>query len=182
MLSDFGVAKIMDSEQTKGLTATGAAIGTPEYMAPEQALGEKIDFKVDIYSLGIILYELITGRRPFTADTPMKVVVKQMRDLLPPPSNFVKGLPAEVEQVLSQALAKKSGERFMDMGAFTGALENLANVEKLTARKRTTRTRQKDRVVPWEKKAKDQQAQRIAEKKSFKARWLIIPLSIVGMG
>ena len=126
MLSDFGVAKIIGREETQGLTATGVSIGTPEYMAPEQAVGEKIDHRVDIYALGIILYELITGHRPFTADTPMKVVVKQINEPPPNPSRFVKGLPAEVERVLIKALAKNPDNRFVDMDEFVEALEDLA--------------------------------------------------------
>ena len=126
MLADFGVAKIIDREETRGLTATGASIGTPEYMAPEQALGKKIDHRVDIYSLGVILFELVTGRRPFTADTPMEVAIKQARDPLPNPTQFVKGLPAAVEQVIQKALDKKPDKRFKDMGAFAAALEDLA--------------------------------------------------------
>ena len=123
LLSDFGVAKVMDSEQTQGLTATGASIGTPEYMAPEQAVGKAIDYRVDIYSLGVILYELVTGRRPFIADTPMAVIIKQMRDPLPQPSRFVQGLPEKVEHILYKALAKDPKERYQNMIEFSEDLE-----------------------------------------------------------
>ena len=190
MLSDFGVAKMIDSEETQGLTATGAAIGTPEYMAPEQALGKKIDHRVDIYSLGVILYELVTGRRPFTADTPMEVVVKQMRDPLPPPSNFVTNLPQDVEWVLHKALEKEPTNRFTDMGAFAQAMEGLTTGvrpagtarKKSVVKKRTTRTHQKGHAVPSEKKAQVQQARQTVKKKSFDMRWLSGAMVVVGVG
>ena len=125
MLSDFGVAKVMNSEETQGLTATGVGIGTPEYMAPEQAVGEKIDHRVDEYSLGVILYELVTGRRPFSAETPMKVVLKQMQEPLPSPSQYVKGLPRQVEEVLAKALAKEPADRYADMQTFINGMQEL---------------------------------------------------------
>jgi len=127
LLSDFGVAKLIDREETHGLTATGASIGTPAYMAPEQAMGKKIDQRVDVYSLGVIFYELVTGRRPFTADTPMQVIVKQSSEALPPPSRYVKGLPDAVEQALQTALDKDPRQRFGDMNAFVDVLEQLAS-------------------------------------------------------
>lgn len=127
MLSDFGVAKMMDSTQTQGLTATGASIGTPEYMAPEQAIGKQIDQRVDIYSLGVILYELVTGRRPYSADTPMELIIKQSRDPLPPPSTIVKNLPQNAEKVIQKALEKEPNDRFTDMKAFADALITLAD-------------------------------------------------------
>ena len=182
MLSDFGVAKVLDSEQTQGLTATGASIGTPEYMAPEQALGKKIDQRVDVYSLGVILYELVTGRRPYTADTPMEVVLKQNNEPLPSPSRFAKGLPAQTEQMIKKALAKEPGGRFADMGAFTGALDKLADGAKPTTSKRTTRTRKKAAVLPREKKAQVQTRRQTEQKRPFNAKWPIEVMGVIGMG
>ncbi|MCJ7623041.1 MAG: serine/threonine protein kinase, partial [Anaerolineaceae bacterium] len=69
MVSDFGIAKILDAPGSIVLTSTGVGIGTPAYMSPEQGLGEEIDSRTDIYSLGIVFYELVTGHRPFRADT-----------------------------------------------------------------------------------------------------------------
>ena len=182
MLSDFGVAKMMDTEGAQGLTATGAAIGTPEYMAPEQAVGKKIDHRVDIYSLGVIFYELVTGRRPYSAETPMEIVIKQSRDPLPPPSQFVKGLPAKVEQVIEKALAKDPGGRFTDMSAFTQALEKMAASAKPSPRKRTAPTSKKSSAVPREKKAQEQQAQRTAKVKPLNTKWLIGILAVAMVG
>ena len=125
MLSDFGIAKILESEETISLTGTGVGVGTPEYMSPEQGLGKGIDARADIYSLGIVFYEMVTGRKPFTADTPMAVVIKHISEPLPRPSRFVPGLPVEVERVLLKALAKQPENRYPDMGGLAKALESL---------------------------------------------------------
>ena len=125
MLSDFGVAKVLESKETLDLTTTGMGIGTPEYMSPEQAEGSKVDERSDIYSLGIILYELLTGRKPFVADTPMAVMVKQIQDPLPQPSQFMKDLPVEIEQVLFKMLTKEPAERYQDMDEVKVKLEKL---------------------------------------------------------
>ena len=106
MLSDFGVAKVLEPDETLDLTTTGMGVGTPEYMAPEQAEGKPMDARADIYALGIVLYELFTGRKPFTADTPMAVIVKQMHDPLPDPSVFVPGIPFEVQALVLKVLAE----------------------------------------------------------------------------
>jgi serine/threonine protein kinase len=126
MLSDFGIAKILDVEGGHTLTSTNVAIGTPEYMAPEQWLNQ-VSAQSDIYALGVVFYELVTGQRPYTADTPAAIFLKQSTDPLPRPHSFVPGLPEEVEQVLYKALAKKSEERYASMGEFAVALEGLAN-------------------------------------------------------
>jgi len=127
MLTDFGIAKLLESEETQTLTGTGAGVGTPEYMAPEQINARSVDQRADIYALGVVLYELITGRKPFQADTPMAVMIMQARDPLPAPRQFVPGLPDVVEKVLFKALAKKPEDRYQNMGAFVAALEGLTN-------------------------------------------------------
>jgi serine/threonine protein kinase len=82
--------------------------------------------QTDIYSLGVVFYEMVTGHRPFTADTPAAVLIKHLRDPLPRPRSYIADLPDAVEQVLFKALAKEAGERFQDMGMFAAALEKLA--------------------------------------------------------
>ncbi len=126
LLSDFGIAKIIAGSGATQLTATGVGIGTPDYMAPEQWLGVA-DPGTDIYSLGVVFYEMVTGHRPYTADTPAAVMIKHLRDPLPRPSSFVHNLPDEVEQILFKALAKEPKDRYQSMGNFASALEKLAN-------------------------------------------------------
>lgn len=124
MLSDFGIAKILNAENTQTLTATGVGVGTPVYMSPEQGMGQDIDARADVYSLGIVFYELITGRKPFEADTPMAVVVKHLHDPLPCPTQYISDLPEKVEKILYKCLAKQPQDRYADMGAFAKTLKD----------------------------------------------------------
>jgi raffinose/stachyose/melibiose transport system substrate-binding protein len=124
MLADFGIAKILESGETATLTGTGIGVGTPEYMAPEQWTGN-VTAQSDIYSLGIVFYEMITGRKPYTADTPAAILLKQANEPLPRPTQFVRNLPEGVERILLKALARKPEDRYRDMGAFADGLERL---------------------------------------------------------
>jgi len=125
LLSDFGIAKLMESHEVGTLTGTNVGVGTPEYMAPEQGMGQTVDGRADIYALGIIFYELLTGHKPFTADTPMAVILKHVIEPLPSPRQFAPDLPSRVEAVLNTALAKKPEGRYANMTALIGALEEL---------------------------------------------------------
>ncbi|MDI6770890.1 MAG: SUMF1/EgtB/PvdO family nonheme iron enzyme [Anaerolineales bacterium] len=154
MLSDFGIAKMLESEETLDLTGTGVGLGNPEYMAPEQGLGEPVDHRADIYALGIVFYELVAGRTPFRADTPMAVMVKKATEPLPRPSQFVREIPESVEQVLIKALAREPKNRFDNMTAFASALESLAQGQKPLlpqefARKKGTGPKSARRWLGW---------------------------------
>ena len=131
ILTDFGIAKFFESQETIDLTGT-MGVGTPEYMAPEQFQGQ-VDQRADIYSLGVVLYEMITGRKPYIADTPAAVIIKQATEPLPRPGLFVAGLPETVEKVLFKALAPKPEDRFQSMDAFGQALDTLASWQAVTA-------------------------------------------------
>jgi predicted Ser/Thr protein kinase len=109
ILTDFGIAKMVD---VVGLTASGAMVGTPAYMAPEQGMGQPGDERSDIYSLGVVLYQLVTGRRPFDADTPLGVALKHINAPLPPPSDLNIDLPPSIESVTMRALAKNPDNRY----------------------------------------------------------------------
>jgi serine/threonine protein kinase len=128
-LSDFGVAKILEVAPSTILTGTGVGVGTPDYMAPEQWMGKAAP-QTDQYALGVVLFELVTGRRPYTADTPAAVLLKQATEPLPRPKDFIPDLPVEVERVIFKALAKDPDERFEDMGALGKALESLKELKK----------------------------------------------------
>jgi serine/threonine protein kinase len=124
ILTDFGIAKLLEGAEGHTLTGSGVGIGTPEYMAPEQGIGaHAIDARADIYSLGIVLYEMVTGRKPYIADTPMAVVLKQMTDPLPRPTEYAPDLPEDVEHILFKALAKQPEDRYADMNALIKAME-----------------------------------------------------------
>jgi eukaryotic-like serine/threonine-protein kinase len=122
MLTDFGIAKILDGEETTELTATGVGIGTPRYMAPEQGMG-RADERADIYALGTIFYELVTGKPPYQGDTPLAILLKKNSDPLPRPKSLVPNLPDSVEAILVKALARLPENRYQSMSAFRLALE-----------------------------------------------------------
>jgi serine/threonine protein kinase len=126
MLTDFGIAKILQDDKSGGLTTSGIGMGTPDYMSPEQVMGSTVDGRSDVYSLGIVFYEMVTGRTPYRADTPMAIAIKLVNDPLPRPRQFVPGLPPQAEQVIFKAVAKQVDDRYLDMGAFAAALESLA--------------------------------------------------------
>ena len=126
MLTDFGIAKMLEAQEGFTLTGTGVGIGTPEYMAPEQWTGQAGPSS-DIYSLGVVFYEMLTGRKPYEADTPAAVLLKQASDPLPNPRDYVPDLPYQAEHVLLRALAKKPEDRFANMGEFATSLEALAS-------------------------------------------------------
>ncbi len=120
LLSDFGLAKMV--EGSAQLTGSGVGVGTPAYMAPEQGQGLKVDQRADIYSLGITLYEMVTGRVPFEAETPMAIVVKHITESLPLPRTLNSDLPESVEQIIIKALAKNPEDRYETAGKMDAAL------------------------------------------------------------
>lgn len=120
-IMDFGISRAYDS----GMTLTGVIVGTPAYMAPEQAEGKPTDQRTDIYALGLILYEMLTGVQAFTGDTPTVVALRQIRELPEPPRKLAPDLPAHIEQAILRAVAKKPEDRFQSMEEFARALEGL---------------------------------------------------------
>jgi serine/threonine protein kinase len=128
ILSDFGIAKVL--EGTKGLTRPGAGVGTPEYMSPEQCKGEQVDGRADIYALGIMLFECLTGRTPFTGDNYPALAHSQIYQDPPDPRRFNPRIPPAVRDVIMIALQKKPEFRYQRAGALADALEQAINASK----------------------------------------------------
>jgi len=127
MLSDFGIVKMLDSKNENNTpSAIGVGVGTPDYMPPEQGMGKDVDFRADIYSLGLVYYEMVTGKKPFAADTPMAAVIRHITDELPLPSSIDKKIPKFVESAMLRAIQKDPEDRYPSMGSFADVLELLA--------------------------------------------------------
>jgi serine/threonine protein kinase len=128
LLADFGLAKVLkettDTEQvpTSTLTSLGTVIGTPEYLSPEQATGSPVDQRTDIYSLGVILYQMLGGRLPFTGATPVAIAIKQTLEEPPPITEMNPALPRGVVAVIMKAIAKKPDQRYATAGELVRAL------------------------------------------------------------
>jgi serine/threonine protein kinase len=132
VLTDFGLARIVGAGHH---TATGAVYGTPGYISPEQAQGERGDGRSDIYALGLILYELVTGRRPFEADTPFALLMQHIKEPVPPPRSLNSDLPEAVEEVILKTLSKDPDDRFQraeDLARALRAAVGLTAEETLT--------------------------------------------------
>src|SRR5579883_1278736 len=114
LLTDFGLVKIVSDEgqaHTR-LTGAGAPVGTPDYMSPEQVMGEEVDGRADLYSLGIILFQMVTGTTPFQGETPMQIAAQQLHMQPPNPRRFRPDLPATAEQVILKSLSKRPSDRY----------------------------------------------------------------------
>ncbi|UCC65368.1 MAG: tetratricopeptide repeat protein [Anaerolineae bacterium] len=120
VLTDFGISSIVGGTR---YTASGAMVGTPAYMSPEQGQGESGDVRSDVYSLGVILYEMVTGQVPYDADTPLAIVLKHLNEPLPLPRQVRTDVPPAVERVILKALAKSPEDRYQSAGALADALE-----------------------------------------------------------
>jgi len=124
VLTDFGLARLCDSADAK-LTMTGAMVGTPTYMSPEAVQGEVCDERTDIYSLGVVLYEMVTGKTPYVANTPYSMMMKQANEPLPSPRTLNPALPIEIELLLLKALAKDPPDRYQTAAELAGAIQQV---------------------------------------------------------
>ena len=118
-LTDFGIAKLI--EGTAQFTASGALVGTPAYMSPEQGQGAPVDHRSDIYSLGVVLYEMLTGIVPYEAETPVAVILKKIQEPLPPPSSINPEIAPSLEKVVLKALARDVEDRYESAKDFLAA-------------------------------------------------------------
>lgn len=172
MLSDFGILKLIELDETQGITGTGKSVGTPAYMSPEQIRGKEIDGRTDIYSLGVVFFELVTGRKPYNATTPIEVSLQHLHDPIPKARQFIRDLPADVEQIVMRSMAKNPEDRYASMNAFAQGLEKLAGITTITPH------------TPWEFKSPEpDQSPSKERRKLSRALWISVPLIIaLGLG
>ncbi len=139
-LADFGIAKAVNASTLVG--ATGTVMGSVHYFSPEQARGGYVDEKSDIYSLGIVLYELLTGRVPFDGENPVNVALMHINEEMIPPSQLVNGIPPQLEQVVLKATKKYQTERYSNADEMLEALENVEHIHSILGKLIYTGTRQ----------------------------------------
>jgi tRNA A-37 threonylcarbamoyl transferase component Bud32/tetratricopeptide (TPR) repeat protein/TolB-like protein len=142
-IMDFGIARSLSG---KGITGAGVLIGTPEYMSPEQVEGKDIDQRSDVYSLGVILYEMVTGRRPFDGETALSIAHKQKYETPEDPRTLNAQVPAGLAEIILRCLAKERDKRFQnaaELGAELGRIEDgLPTTDRVIAARKTTTSRE----------------------------------------
>src|SRR5215472_17516635 len=131
-LTDFGIASMYKDAEAERLTTTGMTLGTVQYYAPEQAQGEIVSPAADVYALGIVMYEMLTGRTPFDGDTPVTVAMRHIQDLPEPPSAYNPRITPGLERIILRCLEKDPRDRYRDGDALAYALENLARAPRRT--------------------------------------------------
>ncbi|NIM91463.1 MAG: protein kinase [Candidatus Aminicenantes bacterium] len=153
-IMDFGVAR---SVKAKGITRKGAIVGTPEYMSPEQVEGKGVDHRSDLYSLGIILFEMVTGRVPFEGDTPLNVVLKHKTERPQNPKEINDQIPEELSQMILKCLEKEKEKRYQSAGELRTELikieKNISatEIEDHTKRQKTEKISKPDwkKILPY---------------------------------
>jgi serine/threonine-protein kinase len=133
IVADFGIATAVEHASGEKLTQTGMAIGTPAYMSPEQAMGQPLDGRSDIYSLGCMLYEMLVGQIPFTGATPQQIIARHSMDHIPSPSMMRDTIPQDLEEIILRSMAKLPADRFrtaFDLTEALGAVDTSAPAQR----------------------------------------------------
>ena len=116
---DFGIARL---KEERGMTAEGTVVGTPDYMSPEQARGQQLDFRSDIYSTGVVLYEVFTGTIPFEGETPLAVVLKHIQEAPPSPQTRNPRIDPRISQIILKCMQKDPKDRYQTVNDLYEAL------------------------------------------------------------
>ena len=132
-VTDFGIARALSGDGEQTMTQTGMVIGTAAYLSPEQAQGNTIDGRSDVYSLGVVLYEMLTGQAPFTGDTPLAIAYKHVRENPNPPSSSNPDVPAALDAITMKALAKNPDNRYSSATEMHEDLQRFCNGDRVLA-------------------------------------------------
>lgn len=132
-VTDFGIARAVGGDHDATMTQTGMVIGTAAYLSPEQAQGEPVDARSDVYALGCVLYEMLAGSTPFTGDTPLSIAYKHVREEPTAPSRLNPDVPADLDAVVLKAMAKDPGARYNSADEMRADLERFLNGQKVQA-------------------------------------------------
>jgi eukaryotic-like serine/threonine-protein kinase len=132
-VTDFGIARAMTTDGEQTMTQTGMVIGTAAYLSPEQAQGHPVDPRSDVYSLGVVLYEMLTGGPPFTGDTPLSVAYKHVRENPAPPSTINPDVHSELDAIVMKALAKNPDNRYQTAREFREDLQRFLSGQRVLA-------------------------------------------------
>lgn len=162
-LTDFGLAKCLDLDKLEG---EGLTIGTPEYMSPEQAAGEAVDWRTDIYALGLVLYEMLTGDTPYQGKTPMSIIANRIiKQPVRRPTEFNPEIPAEIERIILRSVAQQRSERFQSAQEMLSALEKFRSEQKISEIVRSATAKEKARAKAEIEKEKEKAQAAIIEEK-----------------
>ena len=176
LISDFGIAKFSQGEASGNMTGS-SIIGTPAYMAPEQASGDGIDGRADIYALGVILYEMVTGKQPYKADTPLGLAIKHITEPVPHILEANPNLPTWMEKVISTAMAKNPDERFSTAVELVETIKAFLRGEKPPERSVNATAK----ISPFNKTATVKRQKEAAEtKRRSPAFTILIALVLIG--
>lgn len=175
-ISDFGIAKMISSE-AGNVTGSGI-IGTPAYMAPEQASGEILDGRADIYALGVLLYEMLTGKQPYEADTPLGIAIKHVTEPVPHILDANPTLPRWIEKIISTAMAKNRDERFSTAVEMTETIKAFIRGEQPVLPKDKSSNKATIKASPFNKTVI---TKKVTKKKGFNPLLVIVPVVILAL-
>jgi len=186
LLADFGIVKLAESDAN--LTATGGMIGTPAYMSPEQGQGLPVSPATDVYSLGVVVFEMITGQQPYTADTGLQIVLKHITEPIPSIIEIRPDVPSAVDLVLQRALAKDSRDRYPTGGEFAVDFAKAVQGHATTAERQATSPLRQQTDVNIEVLAQrirtiplQQATAQNAERPFFRRVWLPGGLAVIAL-
>ena len=175
-ISDFGIAKMISSE-AGNVTGSGI-IGTPAYMAPEQASGEILDGRADIYALGVLLYEMLTGKQPYEADTPLGIAIKHVTEPVPHILDANPTLPRWIEKIISTAMAKNRDERFSTAVEMTETIKAFIRGEQPVLPKDKSSNKATIKASPFNKTVI---TKKVTKKKGFYPLLVIVPVVVLAL-